>query len=111
MLHRALLSGASTFLLVISAAIAFGQGGTGTIADPSTGEGKVITLAGEARGEVSGAVEAFDPETGRVVVVGGRTLFMPRNVEALRSRVGQKVTLSYEERDGRDVVVSFRQGQ
>jgi hypothetical protein len=101
MLRRALLAGASAFLLAISAVTAFGQGGTGTTADPSTGE---------IRGEVSGTVEAFDPDTGRLVT-GGRTVFMPLNVEALRPRLGQKVTLLYEERDGHDVVVSFRQGQ
>ena len=110
MLCRALLAGASALLLANSAVTAFEQGGAGAVAGPSSGEGRAVMRGSEARGEVSGTVEAFDPEIGRVVV-SGRTLFMPRNVEALTPRIGQKVTLIYEERDGHDVVVSFRQGQ
>ena len=110
MLQRTLLTGASAFLLAITAATAFGQGGAGAVAGPSSGEGRAVMRGSKARGEVSGTVGAFDPETGRVVL-SGQTLFMPRNVEALTPRIGQKVTLLYEERDGHDVVVSFRQGQ
>jgi hypothetical protein len=44
-------------------------------------------------------------------VVDGKTLYMTANGEMAIPKVGQKVTYVYEQRDGQNVITSFRLGQ
>jgi hypothetical protein len=86
----------ATSLIVLSALLSVPAAGVA----PARGAG--------AGREITGTVEKADSESGRLVVEG-QTLFMPPNPEAPSLKAGDRVTLGYEERDGRKVVTSFRQ--
>ena len=73
--------------------------------------GAIATLA-------AGWVDVANPVThlisgteGHAVVINGQTLFIAPNGEMAVPKRGQRVTYVYEERDGRNVVTSFRLGQ
>jgi Cu/Ag efflux protein CusF len=66
--------------------------------------------AGSSEQVITGSVESVDEGTGRIVI-NGQTLYMTANGEMAIPKVGQKVTYVYEQRDGRNVITSFRLGQ
>jgi Cu/Ag efflux protein CusF len=66
--------------------------------------------AGSSQQVITGLVESVDEGTGRIVV-DGKTLYMTANGEMAIPEVGQKVTYVYEQRDGQNVITSFRLGQ
>jgi Cu/Ag efflux protein CusF len=66
--------------------------------------------AGSSEQVITGSVESVDEGTGRIVV-DGKTLYMTANGEMAIPKVGQKVTYVYEQRDGQNVITSFRLGQ
>jgi hypothetical protein len=66
--------------------------------------------AGSGEQVITGPVESVDEGTGRIVV-NGKTLYMTANGEMAVPQVGQKVTYVYQQRDGRNVITSFRLGQ
>jgi hypothetical protein len=59
---------------------------------------------------ITGTVKSVDNNTG-AVVINGKTFYLTTNGEMAIPEVGQRVTYVYEERDGRNVVTSFRQAQ
>jgi hypothetical protein len=59
---------------------------------------------------ITGTVESVHEGTG-AIVINGHTLYMTLNGEMAVPYVGQKVTYVYEERNGRNVITSFRLGQ
>jgi Cu/Ag efflux protein CusF len=59
---------------------------------------------------ITGTVDSFDNDTG-AVVINGKSRYITANGEMEAPKVGQRVTYVYEQRDGRNVVTSFRLGQ
>ena len=56
---------------------------------------------------ITGTVESVHEGTG-AITINGQTIYMALNSEIPLPEVGQKVTYVYEERDGRDVITTFR---
>jgi Cu/Ag efflux protein CusF len=56
---------------------------------------------------ITGTVESVHEDTG-AIKINGQTLYMTANGEMAVPKVGQKVTYVYEERDGRNVITTFR---
>jgi Cu/Ag efflux protein CusF len=100
---REIFSAAVFVLLVAAAGPAATAAGTDQ-ADPSGSTGST------AEKVITGTVDSFDKDTG-AVVINGKTLYITANGEMALPNVGQKVTYVYEQRDGRNVVTSFRLGQ
>lgn len=78
--------------------------------------GLTLTIAGTvlAASEaivVTGKVEKFNKESGRMVI-GGQTFIMePSGPLALTPQVGHRVTLLYEERNGQKVITRIGQSR
>jgi Cu/Ag efflux protein CusF len=92
---------AAAFVLLLAAAV---PAATAAQADPSGSAGST------AEKVITGNVDSVDENTG-AVVINGKTLYVTTNGEMAVPKVGQKVTYVYEQRDGRNVVTSFRLGQ
>jgi Cu/Ag efflux protein CusF len=92
----------AAFVLLLAPALPAAAAGTdqASSAQPAGSNEQVIT----------GLVESVDEGTGRIVV-DGKTLYMTANGEMAIPKVGQKVTYVYEQRDGQNVITSFRLGQ
>jgi Cu/Ag efflux protein CusF len=100
---REMISAAAFVLLLIAAVPAATAAGTDR-AHPSGSAGST------AEQVITGTVDSVDKDTG-AVVINGQTLYIAPNGEMDVPKRGQRVTYVYEERDGRNVVTSFRQGQ
>ena len=75
----------------------------------SYAQDKPAAGAGEASNKViTGIVQQVDEEEGHIVI-DGQTYVMARGSEGLIPNVGQKVTFVYENRNGENVVLTFRQ--
>jgi len=57
---------------------------------------------------VTGIVQRVDEDAGHIVI-DGQTYVMARGSEGFIPNVGQKVTFVYEDRNGENVVLTFRQ--
>ncbi len=51
--------------------------------------------------EATGAIQAIDPAARTVTLDDGNTYLLPAAVNAARLMVGQKVTITYEQQDGK----------
>ena len=56
---------------------------------------------------ITGNVELVHEGTG-AIKINGQTIYMALNSEIPLPKVGQQVTYVYEQRDGRDVITTFR---
>jgi hypothetical protein len=76
----------------------------------AAGTDQAGSAGSKAEQVITGTVDSVDEDTG-AAVINGQTLYISPNGEMAVPKVGQRVTYVYEERDGRNVVTSFRQGQ
>jgi Cu/Ag efflux protein CusF len=95
---------AAVFILLLATAIPAATAAGTDQGDPSGSTGATVEKV------ITGTVDSFDKDTG-AVVINGKTLYITTNGEMAVPSVGQKVTYVYEQRDGRNVVTSFRLGQ
>jgi hypothetical protein len=95
---------AAVFVLLLAAAVPAAIAAGTDQADPS---GSIGSTAGKV---ITGTVDSFDKDTG-AVVINGKTLYTTANGEMAVPNVGQRVIYVYEQREGRNVVTSFRLGQ
>jgi Cu/Ag efflux protein CusF len=100
---REMISAAAFVLLLIAAVPAATAAGTDQ-AHPSGSAGS------KAEQVITGTVDSVHEDTG-AVVINGQTFYIAPNGEMAVPKRGQRVTYVYEERDGRNVVTSFRLGQ
>ena len=95
---------AAAVALLLAAAVPPASAAGSDQADPSG------SAASTAEQVITGRVDSVDHNTG-AVVINGKTFYVTTNGEMMVPKVGQKVTYVYEQRDGRNVVTSFRLGQ
>ncbi len=95
---------AAAFVLLLAAAVPAATAAGTDQASPAKSAGS------PAEQVITGTVRSVNEDTG-AIMINGQTIYMTLNSEIAFPKVGQKVTYIYEERDGRDVVTSFRQGQ
>jgi lipopolysaccharide export system protein LptA len=68
-------------------------------------------LAASQANKVTGTVQQVDEQTGRIVIDGQTFVMQQSGPLALTPEVGHKVTLFYEERNGRKVITRIGQSQ
>jgi Cu/Ag efflux protein CusF len=51
--------------------------------------------------EANGAIASIDPAAGSVTLADGKTYFLPASVAAASLKIGQQVTITYEEQNGK----------
>ena len=100
---RKKVSAVAVALLLAAAVPAATAAGT----DPAKPSGSAGATAEQV---ITGTVSSVDKDTG-AVVIDGNTLYITLNGEMPVPKVGQRVTYIYEQRDGRNVVTSFRLGR
>ena len=92
---------AAAFVLLLAVAL---PGATAAGTDQAS---PAKSASSPAEQVITGTVESVHEDTG-AIKINGQTLYMTANGEMAVPKVGQKVTYVYEERDGRNVITTFR---
>ena len=97
---REMLSAAAFLLLLAAAVPAATAAGTDQ-------PGPAKSAASTPEEVITGTVELVHEGTG-AIKINGQTIYMALNSEIPFPKVGQQVTYVYEQRDGRNVITTFR---